>query len=212
MRINEVEQLVGIPKKNIRFYEAEGLLRPSRSADNGYRDYGEAEVAALHKIKLLRQLAVPLEDIRSLQNGELTLESCMQRQQDHLARQAQNLLQIQQVCLQLADSHTDLAAMDVADWQARIQALERTGTQFMDVKKDHRKKLVGPTIITVVLVVLLAALELLLYHDLIAGGQPLAVAVALLALPLAAAAGLISALWLRVREIQGGEEDEAAQY
>ena len=44
MKINEVEALVGITKKNIRFYEAEGLLAPRRNSENGYRDYGEAEV------------------------------------------------------------------------------------------------------------------------------------------------------------------------
>ena len=54
MKINEVETLVGITRKNIRFYEAEGLLAPRRNAENGYRDYGEAEVEVLKRIKLLR--------------------------------------------------------------------------------------------------------------------------------------------------------------
>ena len=51
-KINEVEALVGITKKNIRFYEAEGLLSPRRNSQNGYRDYGEEEVDALRHIKL----------------------------------------------------------------------------------------------------------------------------------------------------------------
>ena len=37
MKINEVEALVGITRKNIRFYEAEGLLSPRRNSQNGYR-------------------------------------------------------------------------------------------------------------------------------------------------------------------------------
>ena len=53
MKINEVEALVGITKKNIRFYEAEGLLAPRRNSENGYRDYGETEVEILRRIKLL---------------------------------------------------------------------------------------------------------------------------------------------------------------
>ena len=73
MKINEVEQLVGISKRNIRFYEKEGLLSPGRNADNGYRDYGEEDVETLRKIKLLRKLDVPLEEIRRMQQGELTL-------------------------------------------------------------------------------------------------------------------------------------------
>ena len=38
MKINQVEQLVGITKKNIRFYEEQGLLSPGRNRENGYND------------------------------------------------------------------------------------------------------------------------------------------------------------------------------
>ena len=47
MKINEVETLAGITKKNIRFYEVQGLLSPKRNPENGYRDYGEEEVLVL---------------------------------------------------------------------------------------------------------------------------------------------------------------------
>ena len=60
MKINEVEALVGITKKNIRFYEAEGLLTPRRNSENGYRDYGDEDVAVLRRIKLMRKLGLPL--------------------------------------------------------------------------------------------------------------------------------------------------------
>ena len=54
MKINEVEALVGITKKNIRFYEEQGLLSPKRNSENSYREYGEEEVQTLRRIKLLR--------------------------------------------------------------------------------------------------------------------------------------------------------------
>ena len=60
LKINEVEALVGITKKNIRFYEAEGLLTPRRNSENGYRDYGDEDVAVLRRIKLMRKLGLPL--------------------------------------------------------------------------------------------------------------------------------------------------------
>ncbi len=44
MKIKEVEQMVGITKKNIRFYEEQGLLSPKRDKENGYREYDEADV------------------------------------------------------------------------------------------------------------------------------------------------------------------------
>jgi DNA-binding transcriptional MerR regulator len=77
MKINEVEAQVGITKKNIRFYEEEGLLTPRRNRENGYRDYGEAELRTLRQIKLLRKLGLPLEEIRRLQAGVLTVSDAM---------------------------------------------------------------------------------------------------------------------------------------
>ena len=52
MKINEVEALVGITKKNIRFYEEQGLLKPGRNSQNGYREYGPGEVEQLKQISL----------------------------------------------------------------------------------------------------------------------------------------------------------------
>ena len=34
MKINEVEAAVGVTKKNIRFYEEEGLISPRRESGN----------------------------------------------------------------------------------------------------------------------------------------------------------------------------------
>ncbi|MFR9068100.1 MAG: MerR family transcriptional regulator [Faecalibacterium prausnitzii] len=56
MKINEVEAAVGVTKKNIRFYEEEGLISPSREPGNGYRSYSQADVERLRRIKLLRKL------------------------------------------------------------------------------------------------------------------------------------------------------------
>ena len=43
---------------------------PRRNSENGYRDYGDADIDALQQIKLLRKLGVPLEDIRELKHNE----------------------------------------------------------------------------------------------------------------------------------------------
>lgn len=65
MKIKQVEELVGITSKNIRFYEEQGLLTPER-AENGYREYHEENIKTLKKIKLLRKLGVPVEEIKSV--------------------------------------------------------------------------------------------------------------------------------------------------
>ena len=46
MKINQVEELVGITKKNIRFYEEQGLLNPDRDPENGYGSSAVMQSAA----------------------------------------------------------------------------------------------------------------------------------------------------------------------
>ena len=68
MTSKEMEARSGVPRANIRYYEAEGLLAPARSG-NGYRDYSEEDLRTLEKIKLLRRLSLDLDAIRRLQAG-----------------------------------------------------------------------------------------------------------------------------------------------
>ncbi len=82
MKINEVEAAVGVTKKNIRFYEEEGLITPSREPGNGYRSYSQTDVERLRRIKLLRKLDVPLAEIREMLEGRSTLAEGMTRQLD----------------------------------------------------------------------------------------------------------------------------------
>ena len=91
MKINEVEAQVGITKKNIRFYEEQGLIAPRRNSENGYREYGPREVDQLRQVKLLRKLGVPLEEIRKMQSGTHTVGDGMRRHLVTLERDKKNL-------------------------------------------------------------------------------------------------------------------------
>ena len=51
MFINEVEHLVGLSKKSIRYYEENGLLNPSRNKENDYRIYQEEDIRKLEEWK-----------------------------------------------------------------------------------------------------------------------------------------------------------------
>jgi MerR family copper efflux transcriptional regulator len=65
MTIGEAAARSGVSAKMIRHYEAIGLIEAERRA-NGYRSYGQSDVAVLRFIRHARDLAFPLEDIRRL--------------------------------------------------------------------------------------------------------------------------------------------------
>ena len=65
MIIGEAAAASGISQKMIRHYESIGLLHPARR-ENGYRSYGDADVAVLRFIRHARDLGFPLGDVRRL--------------------------------------------------------------------------------------------------------------------------------------------------
>ena len=215
MKIIEVEAQVGITRKNIRFYEEQGLLTPRRNSENGYREYGEAEVSTLRQIKLLRKLGVPIEEIRRMQSGGQTVADGMRRHLVTLEREHVN--RAMELCAELKGAEIRLADLDAAALLARMEAMEQAGTAFVDKQRQDVKPLryVAPILIALVVTLLLGGLAgLLLYAFLLddAAAPPLPVAAVIIALPLALIAGVLLALVQRLREIGKGEEDEARKY
>ena len=78
MTSKEMEARAGVPRANIRYYEAEGLLCPRRER-NGYRDFREEDQAVKKKIKLLRRLCVTIEELKSLSCGGVELSAVLDR-------------------------------------------------------------------------------------------------------------------------------------
>lgn len=213
MKINEVERQVGITKGNIRFYEKQGLLTPGRDSQNGYRDYGEADVLWLKKIRLLRMLDVPIEEIARLREGTLTLSDAMGRHIIQLERRQQNLSAMLCVCQRLRDSRATLDALDVDDALSQMERQEQEGTKFMDVTRQDRKvKYVGPIVAACVMMLLMGALTVLVGWEVWHDPEAPRWVLAFLAAPVALIIGVAVALGQRLKQIRGGEEDAAAQY
>ena len=65
MNIGEASDRSGLPAKTIRYYEDIGLIRPDRT-ENGYRDYGSADVHKLRFLQRSRGLGFSVEECRQL--------------------------------------------------------------------------------------------------------------------------------------------------
>ena len=217
MKINEVEAQVGITKKNIRFYEEQGLLSPRRNSENGYRDYGPEEVAILWQIKLLRKLGVPLEEIRRMQAGSSTVADGMRRHLVTLERERQNLEQSMELCRGLKDREVRLADLDAAALLEEMERMERSGTTFKDKQTGDTKSIryVAPVAVALLMTALMAGIVALMIWGFgldPANAPPLPLMVVFVAIPCLVILGVLLALVQRIREIGKGEIDDAKNY
>ena len=90
MTIKEIEVLTGMSRANIRFYEKEGLLAPTRN-ENGYRVYSQDDVQTLKRIKLLRLMHISLDEIKKMHLGEEKLSSVLDRQIESLGEKEEDM-------------------------------------------------------------------------------------------------------------------------
>ena len=111
MTIKEIEDLSGMTRANIRFYESQGLLTPARDT-NGYRNYTEKDLEMLKRIRLLRTLHLSLDDIRAAGNGEKDLGDVLLNHLRHLKEEQNGLVQCQDICEQMCRDHVTYNTFD----------------------------------------------------------------------------------------------------
>lgn len=121
MTSKEMEARSGVPRANIRYYEAEGLLAPARSG-NGYRDYSEEDLRTLEKIKLLRRLGVTIEELRALRDGKADLGAVLDRRLAEVGGQRAALGRVERVCGDLRQTGTTFAGLDPGKYLADLDA------------------------------------------------------------------------------------------
>ena len=66
MKISEAARLAGVSVRTLRYYDKIGLLSPQEVTSAGYRLYGRAELERLQEILFLRELDLPLEEIKDI--------------------------------------------------------------------------------------------------------------------------------------------------
>ena len=112
MTIKEIEKLTGISKANIRFYESEGLITPNRQ-ENGYRTYDEHHVDELKRIRLFRALDIPIDTLKELSDGTITLSDALVSRKEHFTHQQDHLSQVINVIERMLDIGEGYTSVDV---------------------------------------------------------------------------------------------------
>ena len=144
MKINEVEERVGVSKANIRFYEKQGLLNPARGA-NGYRVYEEADVLVLQQIVILRKLGLPVEQIGKIFSGELPLQEAVASNIISLKEQIEQLNGSLELSKQIASEGCE--SLDTPRYWNIIHQKEAAGQKFTDIVNEYWVSFLEPQLL-----------------------------------------------------------------
>ena len=213
MKIKQVEELVGITRKNIRFYEDQGLLNVER-AENGYREYHQEDVIRLQEIKLFRKMDISIEEMKLLFEKKKSLQICLEQHLKELEHRKEGLLKMQDMCERLILEHRSLESLNAEDCLEEIEQIEKEGAKFMNVNKTdvHKKKRTGAIIGAAVMTVLMLVTIIIVFWANAQDPIPLGLLLLIAGIPAVIIAGTLIALAGRMKEIEGGEEDEASKY
>ncbi len=138
MNIKQAEDRSGVSRQNIRFYEREGLLSPNRNPENDYREYGEDHILILKQIRAMRMLDMPLDQIRLVLSGKLTLSQTAEEQEQALLQRRQHLDAALRFCGEWKGVPS-LEALDVDAELARMEQPENTSGFFQKWLEDYKK-------------------------------------------------------------------------
>jgi len=141
LNITEVARLMNMSPSQIRFYERKKLIMPARQP-NGYRRYSFAEIDRLEVISLLKDMRVPIGDIRnSLDIDKASYQDLLAKSERLLEKEMENLQKKLDRIKKIRISFFDYTnAQVVTDWQEAksLAVISRGGYAELTERKIYR--------------------------------------------------------------------------
>ena len=134
MKINELEELLGVSRATIRYYEDQGLVTPPRT-ENSYRDYGDEEARLFQKIIVLRKLGVGVPEIKDLIEDKAELHVVLKQNVDRLRAQQDEIAAAIEMCGELDAEAGDFDSIDPPKYLKSIYEAEENGKRFAVAKE-----------------------------------------------------------------------------
>ena len=85
MRTKQLEEMLGITKEALRYYEKEGLIKPERD-ENNYRNYLQSDIDVLKLILMLRSMEISIDEIKLILNNELSIREALKTKEDYIEK------------------------------------------------------------------------------------------------------------------------------
>lgn len=100
MQIKEVQEKLKISSYTLRYYEKMGLIQPYRD-ENGYRNYNEEDIHKIERIMFLRDINVPIEDIKDILDNKVTFQDVLENHIEKVNTEIESLQYIKKTCVKI---------------------------------------------------------------------------------------------------------------
>jgi len=130
VRVNELAKKAGVTPDTVRYYTRIGLLCPTKSIDNGYKNYSQTERKRLGFILKARHLGFSVSEIEEIINLSKTGTSpcCRAREiiHKHIDETAEKIRELQQLqtCMQEASATWETMSDSTPDGDSICDLIE----------------------------------------------------------------------------------------
>ncbi|MDF1678723.1 MAG: MerR family transcriptional regulator [Legionellaceae bacterium] len=141
--IKQLAKIAGVSTRTLRFYDAEGLLKPAYVGDNQYRYYKEEQALLLQQILFYRELDFSLNDIRHVLSSD-TFDKITSMQSQKVLLQ-EKLQKIKSMLKTIDNTVLHLRGELTMQVEAFFDPIK---LQNRDIQKEYEAYLVGKSILT----------------------------------------------------------------
>ena len=125
----EFAKKANVSVRTIRYYDKQGLLKPSQISDSGYRFYSDEEFARLQKILTLKYLGFSLEEIQSISLNETIndfVKTSLEMQKKLIRNKIEGLQLVEKA---LNETSAILEQENTVDWKAILHLIHMIGME-----------------------------------------------------------------------------------
>ncbi|SFC38606.1 MerR family transcriptional regulator [Clostridium uliginosum] len=141
MNIKTASEKTGLTKKAIKYYENEGLIKPSKKLENNYREYSEDDIVKLNLIGALRALDITIIGIKDVVAGKKSLPETLT---DAVKKIDENMNYLERSKLIIES----LIEKNLTDYRASGEQIRKL-RETLELSKDDKKEFISNTLLRI---------------------------------------------------------------
>lgn len=122
----EFAKKAGVSVRTIRYYDKQGILKPSHLSESGYRLYTDGDFARLQKVLTLKYLGFSLDEIQEISMNDTDkdyVRHSLELQLDLVQKKIENLLVVERA---LTEASQMIGRTDEVDWKMILRLIHLT--------------------------------------------------------------------------------------